>query len=110
MRGDRLGGFRGRGYRQADAQHGSGPVAAVMRLDMPALRLDKAAADRQPQPGTGAAAVLGVDAVKFVEDAFEIARRDARALVDDLYDYVSVLSPRANIDGAVGRCVFGRVV
>src|SRR5437763_11233260 len=110
MRGDRVSDFRGCWERQPDDQYRAGTVAAVTELYLAALRLDKAAADRQPESGARAAAVLGLDAVEFVEDPFEVARRDARALVDDLDSDRLVLAPRADVDAAVRRRVFGRVV
>src|SRR5436190_5054542 len=110
MRGDRLGDFGSCGARQPDAQYRAGAVAAVTRLYVAPLCLDKAAADRQPESGPGAAAVLRLDAVEFIEDAFEVARRNAGALIADL-DYDGfILAPRSYLDAAFSRRVFGGVV
>ena len=54
--------------------------------------------------------ILGADAIEFIEDAFEIARRDARPLVDDLDRHALARSARPDIDAAAGRGIFGGVV
>src|SRR5882762_8393031 len=81
MRRDRLADLDGFRHRDTNRQNRAGPVAAVARLDMPALRLDETAADRQTQAGAGATPVLRLHAIEFIEDPLEIARRDPRALV-----------------------------
>ena len=60
-----------------------GPVGAVAGDDGAAHRLDEAAADRKAEAGAGAHAVALLHAVELVEDALELVRRDALALVDD---------------------------
>src|ERR1700722_14599555 len=97
-------------YRDAQRQNRARAIAPIMRLDAATLRLDKTAANRQTEPGAGAAPVLRLHAIEFVEDAFEIVRRDARSLIDYFdRDGVSVL-PGCEIDAAAGRRVFGGVV
>src|SRR5256886_15121115 len=73
-----LDGFR---HRDMDRQNRAGAVVTVSGLNMTALRLDKAAADRQPQAGTGTTPVLRLDAIEFVEDPLEIGGRGGRALL-----------------------------
>src|SRR5947209_8872853 len=109
MRCDRLGEFGGFGNRKPDTQHGAGSVTAVLRLNRAALRLNKAAADRQPQAGAGAPPVLRLHPVEFIEHPLQIAGRDPRALVADL-DYDSpVLIPRMDTDSTVRRRIVGAV-
>src|SRR6185312_4171394 len=76
---------------------------------------DEAATDRQAETGAGATAILGLHPVKLVEDAFEIARRDARPLVDDLNQNGVAPNritgaPSAKLDAAALRGVFGGVI
>ena len=94
----------------ADRQNRARAVVAVPRIDMTALRLDEAAADRQAKAGSGATPILRLDAVELVEDAFEIARRNARAFIDDFDCYEVTVAPRPHIDAGAGRRVFGGVV
>jgi len=68
--------------RHPDRQYCTGTVAPVARDDPSAQRFDKTAADRQAEPGAGAAAILRVNAIELVEDAFEIGRRYPRPLVE----------------------------
>src|SRR6266851_835920 len=110
MRGDRLADFRRLRHRKADRQYRAGAVLPAPGLDAAALRLDKAAADRQPQPGAGATAVLRLDAVELIEDPFEIVRRDARSLIDDLNQGEFTVAPRPQVDAAAGRRIFRGVV
>src|SRR5437588_777553 len=110
MRGDRFADFRGLRHRKADRQRRTGAVLPATGLDPPALRLDKAAADRQPETGAGAPAILRLDAIELVEDAFEIARRDARPLIDDLDPGNIAVAPGPQVDAAAGRRIFGGVV
>src|ERR1700736_3270001 len=110
MRGSRLadlGGFR---HRDMDRQNRAGTVAAVARLDMAALRLDEAAADRQAQAGAGTTPVLRLDAIEFVEDALEVAGRDARPLIGHVHRDDIAIAARPNIDAAAGGRIFGGVV
>jgi hypothetical protein len=67
----------------SDGEHRARTVAPVAGNDPPAQGFDKAAADREAKPSAGMSAILRVDAVESVEDAFEIGRRYSRALVDD---------------------------
>src|SRR5437764_2077556 len=110
MEGHRFADFRCLWHRQADRQHRTGAVLPVTSLDATALRLDEASADRQPQPGAGAAAILRLDAVELVEDAFEIIGRDARSFIDDLDQGDLAVAPSPDVDPASGGCVFGGVV
>src|SRR5205807_9659214 len=102
-----LGGFRD---RDANRQDRARTVRTVLRLDATPLGFDKAAANRQPEAGPGAAAILGLNAIELVEDPFEIARRDAGSLIDNLdRDDIPVL-PCMQIDAAAGGCVLGRII
>ena len=56
-------------------------VAAVVGDDRAAHGLDEAAADGKAEAGAGALPVGGLHAIEFVEDAFEIVRRNAVAFV-----------------------------
>src|SRR6266446_10692463 len=103
MRSDRFADFRGLRHRKADRQHRAGAALPAAGLDPPALRLDKAAADRQPQTGPGAPAILRLDAIELVEDAFEIVGRDARPLIDDLDNGEFAVAPGLQVDAAAGR-------
>src|SRR4051794_30955961 len=102
-----LGGVR---HRHSDCQHGTGPVAPVPRVDASALRLRKAATDRQTETGAGALPVLRVHAVEFFEDPFEIARRYAGSFVENLDREGVAVAPRVHIDAAAWGRVFGGVV
>src|SRR6266849_1870299 len=110
MRGDRFADFRGLRHRKADRQHRTGAVLPTPGLDAAALRLDKASADRQTQTGASAAAILRLDAVELVEDAFEIVRRDTRPLIDNLDQRVIAVAPGLQVNTTAGRGVFGGVV
>src|SRR5438552_4884978 len=90
----------------ADRQNRARAVAAVPRIDMTALRLDEAMADRQATAGSGATPILRPDVVELVEDAFEIGRRNARAFIDDFDCYELTLAPRPHIDAGAGQRVF----
>src|SRR5262249_35352338 len=72
--------------------------------------LDKAAADRQPQPGAGALPVLRLDAVELVENPFEIAGQNARSLIDDLNRHDVAIAPGAQVDTGTKRGTFGGIV
>jgi hypothetical protein len=71
-----------RHHRHPDRQHRAQAVAPIAGDDPSAQRFDKTAADRQAEPGAGAAAILRVNAIELVEDAFEIGRRYPRPLVE----------------------------
>ncbi len=90
-------------HRHADRQHRAGAVAAVAGDDPSAQRLDKAAADRQPQPGPGAAPILRLHPIEFIEDALEIVGRYPRPLVDDLDLDQFAVAARPDLDAAAGR-------
>src|SRR6266567_7657973 len=98
MRDDRLADFRRLRRRKADRQHCTGAVLPVPSLDATALRLDEPAADREPQPGAGATAILRLDAVELVEDQFEIVHRDARSLIDYLDQRGVALAPGPQVN------------
>src|SRR5437868_7108556 len=111
MRQFRLPLRRGLRYdRHADRQYCARAVAAVAGDDPSAERLDKAAADRKTEAGAGTPAILGLDTIEFVEDAFEIGGRDPGSLIDhlDLDEFPVAL--RANIDAAPGRGIFRGVI
>src|SRR5437588_7371523 len=110
MRDDRLADFRRLRYRKVDHQHRTRSVPPIAGFDATTLRLDKASADRQPQPGARATAVLRLNAVELVEDAFEIVRRDARPFIDDLDQGDLAVAPGPQVYAAAGRCIFGGVV
>ena len=59
----------------------SGPVR---RGDRAAHGFDEAARNRQPQSGAGANLILLVGAMELVEDAIDLLRGNAAALIDDL--------------------------
>src|SRR5439155_19277456 len=101
-----LDGFR---HRDTDRQNRAGAVMTVSGLDMTALRLDKAAADRQPQAGTSTTPVLRLDAIEFVEHALEIGGRDAWSLIDYLDRHCLPHALGANNDAAARRGGFGGV-
>src|SRR5438067_5794887 len=110
MRRRRLADLGSRRHRDMDRQNRAGAVMTVSGLDMTALRLDKSAADRQTQASTSTTSVLRLDAIEFVEDALEIAGRDARSLIDDFDRHCLAIVPGSNIDTAAGRRVFGGIV
>src|SRR5436309_3372054 len=96
--------------RHADRQYRTRAVTAVAGDDPSAERLDKAAADRQTEAGAGTPAVLGLDTVEFIEDAFEIAGRYSGSLVDDLDLDEFPVPPCTDIDAAAGRRIFRCIV
>ena len=69
--------------RQRNGEHRPRPIDTVAGDDGAAHRLDEAAADRKPEAGAGAHAVALSHTMELVEDALELLRRDALALVDD---------------------------
>src|SRR5580693_10772289 len=89
--------------RHADRQHCTGAIAPVAGDDPSAERLDKAAADRQTETGAGTPAVLGLDAIEFVEDALEIGGRYPGPLIDHLDLDELPVALCANVDPAAGR-------
>ena len=94
----------------SDGEHRARTVAPVAGNDPPAQGFDKAAADREVKPSAGTSAILRVDAVESVEDAFEIGRRYSRALVDDFdLDELSIAG-RPNIDPTAAGRIFCRVI
>src|SRR5438270_13433369 len=98
MRSRRFADLDGLRRRDMDRQNRAGAVSAVSGLNMTALRLDKAAADRQTQAGTGTTPILRLHAIEFVEHAIEIGGRDAWSLVDYLDRHCLAVMPGANID------------
>src|SRR5215472_1198678 len=94
----------------ADRQNRPRAVSAVAGDDPAAERLDKAAADRKAQTGAGAAPVLSLDPVKFVEDALEIGGRYPWALVDNLDLDKLPIPLRAEVDPTADGGVFRGVV
>src|SRR5271169_2399419 len=96
--------------RHADRQHRARAVATVAGDDPSAERLDKAAADRQTEAGTGAPAVLRLDTIEFVEDALEIGGRYPGSLIDDLDLDEFPVALRAEIDAAAGRRIFRGII
>ena len=72
------------GYRQRDGEHRARAVGAVAGGDGAAHRLDEAAADRKAQPGARALRSAPLHAVELVEDALEVAGRNAGAFVEHL--------------------------
>ena len=62
------------------------PVGAVGRRDRAVQGLDEAARDGQAQAGAGAHLVALLHAVELVEDALEVGRGNAVALVEHLQD------------------------
>src|SRR5947208_16771833 len=97
-------------HRNMDRQNRAGAVMTVSGLDMTALRLDKAAANRQAKPGSSTATILRLDPIKFVEDALEIGGRDAWSLIGDFDRHGLVVAARPNLDAAAGRGIFRSVV
>src|SRR5207248_11069316 len=73
MRRRRFADLDGLRHRDMDRQNRAGAVMTVSGLDMTALRLAKAAADRQAETRTSATPILRLHAIEFVEDAIEIA-------------------------------------
>src|SRR5688572_4930302 len=71
------------GDRKADLEGGAAPKPLAFRRDGPAMRLDDALADGQPQAGSRDLPVLRAHAVEFVEDALQLLGRNPRALVRD---------------------------
>src|SRR5690348_16860549 len=96
--------------RHADRQDRARAVAAVAGGDPAAERLDKAAADRKPEPGAGTTAILRLDTIELVEDPFEIGRRYSGPLVDDLDFDEFPVALCAHIDAAAGRGIFRGIV
>lgn len=73
-------------------------------------RLDKAAADRKSQPGSGALSTTAVGAVELLKDPLEVLRQNAGSFVRHLdYDPV-VLTPRLNLDRRSGWGVLCRII
>src|SRR5271165_5703540 len=89
-------------HRQPDCQNGAGAVPPVLRFDATALRLDKAATDCQSETGSGAAAILGLDTIKFVKDTLEIIRRNAGPLIHYLERDNIAVTTGTQIDAAPG--------
>src|SRR3981081_1542777 len=102
MRRDRLADLDGFRHRDTDRQNRPRAVAAVVCLDLAALRLDETAADRQTQAGAGATPGLRLDAIEFVEDAVEVAGRDARSLIGHFQRNDIAIAAGPNIDAAAG--------
>ena len=61
----------------------SGRLAAVI---VPCMASTKPRRDREAEPGAGAHVIGLLHAVELVEDAFQVALRNAVALVEDLQD------------------------
>ena len=77
---------------------------------MTALRVEEAAADRQPEAGPGATPILRLDAVEFVEDPLEIGGWNARSFIENLDHHDLTVAASTYIDAAARRRVFGSVV
>ena len=94
--------------RQADGERRAAAVGAVGRDDGAMHRLDKAAGNRQPQPGAGANLVGLLRAIEFVEDVIEIAGRNAAPLIENAQaDRVRVL-PALDADRRLRRARISR--
>src|SRR5262245_27107182 len=67
--------------------------------------------DREPEPGaTGGTATCPVDSIEPLEDAIQIALRDADALVRDRDLDRAVATPGANLHARSGLAVLDRVL
>src|SRR6266571_7032716 len=84
------------------------PLREILRPDAPAVGLDDAAADREPE--AGAAAVLPPGAVELLEDARLLARRQPRPVVRDLDRHALVGGRRDDAHERAGGRVLRRVV
>src|SRR5689334_7212991 len=110
MNSRRFAGLHGSRHRDMNRHNRAGAITAVSGLNMTALGLNKAAADRQAKTRTSATPILRMHAIEFVENALQIARRDARSLIDDFDRHRLAIAPGSNIDTAAGRRVFGGIV
>src|SRR6185437_5600390 len=75
-------GAKRRRRRQGNGEHRAGAVGAVGGSDGAAHCGEEATADGEAETGSGALPVLRVDAIEFIEDAFEVRRRNARPFVE----------------------------
>src|SRR5262249_32884799 len=92
----RCGDFRH--HRHPGRQHCARTVATVARDDRSAQRFDKAAANCQPEPGTGTPAVLRLNTIELIENALGVAGWYAGSLIDDFNLDEFAVAGRANLD------------
>src|SRR3954469_9012692 len=98
------------GGRQRDPDDRAGAVGPVAGCDVAAMRLDKTAADRQTETGAGAAPVLRLRAVEFVEHTLPLGRRYSGTFIGYLDHHFVPLRAGLQRDAARVRRVFSRVV
>src|SRR5262252_5558889 len=96
----RCGDFRH--HRHPDRQHCARTVATVARDYPSSQRFDKAAANCQPEPGTGTPAVLRLNTIELIENALEVAGWYAGSLIDDFDLDEFAVAARAEIDPGAG--------
>ena len=80
--------------QQAEGENRARPPGAVGGRDRAAHRFDESLGDGETEAGAGQDAVALLGAIKFFEDLFHVAGRNAIALVDDLE-----IGPRAVMPG-----------
>src|SRR6185503_6957999 len=107
--GSGIGGHGGRrlaGERQREEERYAA-LGQVLRPDVPAVRLDDALRDREPEPG---AAPAGKPAIELLEDLVLVAPRQPRPVVGDLHRHRFVGRGRQDANGTGRRRVLDRVV
>src|SRR5688572_7564104 len=82
-----------------------GAIGPVLRHDAAAHGFDEALADREAEPGAGAPPVADLDAEELVEDAFKVAGRNSRPLIQNLDRDALRGGARADAHRAVRRRV-----
>src|SRR5207237_5028408 len=98
MRGGRLADLSGFRYRYMYGQNRARTVRPICRLDPATLRLNEAAANRQAETGSRATPILCLDAIEFIEDAFQIGGRDTRPVFDNLARHAFTISAGAKFN------------
>src|SRR6185437_11435790 len=93
------------GDRKRDREHRAMAAGAIGSCDRSAHRLDEAAANGQPEAGTGAMGVAGLSPVELVEDMLQVAGGNARPFIFDRDAHQSAVAPRAYDDARTGRRV-----
>src|SRR6476660_6882823 len=97
-------------YRKGDRDDRTRGVGAIAWTDAAAHGFDEASGDRQAEAGARAHPIAFLGAIELLEDALQVAVRDAAALVENLDANGVSVAPAADADGGFGWRVLGRVV
>src|ERR1051326_9609846 len=97
-------------HGKLDGENCTFAITPIIGVDGASHRRNEAAADGEPQAGTGALTITGANAVKLIEYAVDFRGRNSLAFIQDLDDNRLRSKSRAQEYPRPARGIFGGVV